>query len=299
MAAPPFVDDPTAMHKDGPLSCKLHPTVLFGIADHFMRRQEEQGRVIGTLLGSVNDGVVEVRNSFPVPHSEAEQATIDSDFNTTMCSLHRKVHPKEVVVGWYSTGSQITHNDQFYHQFFEEQAGGADGFAPIFLLVDTSLSAKGVKTKAFVRSELSLGAKHVASAFVTVHTRLANSEAERIAIDHLVRSSMPAGDGPKQPHELVPLRPDVDTVHWRMCKLLDALDKTRAYIEEVEAGKVKADPAIGRALSDTLSSIPKPDAADFNSMLDSNMQDMLMVSYLSSLTRAQLALSEKLGTLQV
>lgn len=289
-----LTEDPTALHEEGLTSCKLRPTVLFAIADHFTRRQDEQGRVIGTLLGSVTDGVVDVVNSFPVPHSEAEQATIDSDFNTTMYGLHRKVYPKQVVVGWYSTGSELTHNDQFYHQFFEDQA--MEGATPIFLLVDMSLSAAGVKTKAFVRSELALGGKHVASAFKDIRLRTFKSDAERIGIDHIVRSSMAGGDGPQ---ELVPLRSEVDTSQWRMCKLLDAIDKMRAYIEQIESGAIKPNPTIGRALADALASIPKPDTAQLNQMLDSNMQDMLMASYLSNLTRAQLALSEKLGTLQV
>lgn len=262
-----FCDDPSAMHAEGLPPCRLRPTVLFAIADHFTRRQEEQGRVIGTLLGSVTDGVVDIANAFPVPHSEAEQATIDSDFNATMYGLHKKVHPKQVVVGWYSTGAELTHNDQFYHQFFEEQAG--EGATPVLLLVDMSLSSAGVKTKAFVRSELSLGGKHVASAFKHVRLSVAKSEAERIGVDHIVRSSMAAGDGPQ---ELVPLRPEVDTHHWRMCKLLDAIDKMRAYIEQVEGGKLKPNAAIGRALAAALASIPKPDSGEFSELLDSSAQ---------------------------
>lgn len=260
-------DDPTALHEEGLASCKLRPTVLFAIADHFTRRQDEQGRVIGTLLGSVTDGVVDIVNSFPVPHSETEQATIDSDFNSTMYGLHRKVHPKQVVIGWYSSGAELTHNDQFYHQFFEEQV--PEGVTPVLLLVDMSLTSAGVKTKAFVRSELSLGGKHVASAFKPIRLRVAKSEAERIGVDHIVRSSMAGGDGPQ---EIVPLRAEVDTNHWRMCKLLDAVDKMRAYIEQIESGKLQPNPTIGRALADALASIPKPDSGEFNQMLDSNSQ---------------------------
>ncbi|KAJ1626977.1 maintenance of mitochondrial structure and function-domain-containing protein [Pavlovales sp. CCMP2436] len=289
-----FCNDPTAMHEEGLTSCKLRPTVLFSIADHFTRRQDEQGRVIGTLLGSVTDGVVDIAGCFPVPHSESEQATVDADFNATMYGLHRKVHPKQVVVGWYSTGSELTHNDQFYHQFFEDLAG--EGVALVFLLVDMSLTAAGVKTKTFVRNELALGGKHVASAFKDIRLRVAKTDAERIGIDHIVRSSMAGGGGPQN---LVPLRAEVDTNHLRMCKLLDAIDKMRAYIEQVEGGKIKANAAIGRTLADALSSLPKPDSAEFNQMLDSNTQDMLMVSYLSKLTSTQLVLSEKLGAMQV
>ena len=37
-----------------------------------------QERVIGTLLGEENDGVVEIKNCFPVPHTEvAEEVRAD------------------------------------------------------------------------------------------------------------------------------------------------------------------------------------------------------------------------------
>jgi len=57
----------------------VNPVVLFSILDHYLRRQENQDRVIGTLLGvrSENGNEVEVRNCFPVPHNETpEQVNI-------------------------------------------------------------------------------------------------------------------------------------------------------------------------------------------------------------------------------
>jgi translation initiation factor 3 subunit F len=61
---------------------KLHPTVLFNICDSYIRRNDQQERVIGTLLGSISaDGTVEIRNSYAVPHSEqADQ--VRSSFQT-------------------------------------------------------------------------------------------------------------------------------------------------------------------------------------------------------------------------
>lgn len=44
--------------------------VLFSILDHYLRRPENQKRVIGTLLGTVSANVVEITNSFAVPHLE-------------------------------------------------------------------------------------------------------------------------------------------------------------------------------------------------------------------------------------
>ena len=51
--------------------CRVHPVVLFTITDAFIRRNDGQERVIGTLLGSIVDGVVEVKSCYAVPHSES------------------------------------------------------------------------------------------------------------------------------------------------------------------------------------------------------------------------------------
>ena len=51
--------------------CRVHPVVLFTITDAFIRRNDGQERVIGTLLGTIADGVVEVKSCYAVPHSES------------------------------------------------------------------------------------------------------------------------------------------------------------------------------------------------------------------------------------
>lgn len=50
----------------------IHPVALFGIVDGYERRNEDAKRVIGTLVGVVDKGVVEVKNCFTVPHQETE-----------------------------------------------------------------------------------------------------------------------------------------------------------------------------------------------------------------------------------
>lgn len=49
----------------------IHPVVLFSIVDAYERRNEEAKRVIGTLLGVVDKGVIEVKSCFGVPHNES------------------------------------------------------------------------------------------------------------------------------------------------------------------------------------------------------------------------------------
>ena len=60
------------------ISVHIHPVVLFTIVDSYERRQENSKRVIGTLLGSREKGVVEIRSAYAVPHNETEDEVGDS-----------------------------------------------------------------------------------------------------------------------------------------------------------------------------------------------------------------------------
>jgi proteasome lid subunit RPN8/RPN11 len=80
---------------------RVHPVVVMSILDHHSRRSKAAKRVIGTLLGAVSgDGVVDVRASFPVPHTEGEKVAVDMQFYHNMLALHQKAHPGHAIVGW-------------------------------------------------------------------------------------------------------------------------------------------------------------------------------------------------------
>lgn len=56
-----------------PAAVRVSPLVLLAAADAYTRRPDGAGRVVGTLLGvaSPETGLVDVRDCFVVPHSEA------------------------------------------------------------------------------------------------------------------------------------------------------------------------------------------------------------------------------------
>ena len=58
-----------------PLTVSIEPVVLLSILDHATRRNANQKRVIGTMLGIRSDdgSEVEVRNCFAVPHNESSE----------------------------------------------------------------------------------------------------------------------------------------------------------------------------------------------------------------------------------
>lgn len=83
---------------------EIQPVVIFSILDHFIRRQKESDRVIGTLLGRVEDGVVLVSNCFTVPHAEDSKGVYIKpatfDYHRNMCKLYAEINPDEQIVGW-------------------------------------------------------------------------------------------------------------------------------------------------------------------------------------------------------
>ena len=125
--------DQTALHDADEVACTVHPAVLFSIVDHYSRRDEEQNRVIGTLLGMVDDDKkVTVCSCFPVPHTETEeQVAVNTDFHATMLQLHQRVFPKQQVVGWYSTGVEVNDSSILFHEFY-----GQEVERPVHLLLD-------------------------------------------------------------------------------------------------------------------------------------------------------------------
>lgn len=64
----------------------------------------------------------------------------------------------------------------------------------------------------------------------------------------------------------------------------------------MQNGKITGDPAIGRYLADTLAMVPHMAKSDFERLFNESVQDSMMVTYLSDLLRAHVALAERLGT---
>ena len=77
------------------------------------------------------------------------------------------------------------------------------------------------------------------------------------------------------------------------------LDAVIQYVEAVLDGTQEPDNSIGRAINNLMLSVPKMDEDQFDVMLNSNLKDLLMVVYLSQMTKTQLQLNEKLSMVSV
>ncbi|TYI45201.1 hypothetical protein E1A91_D13G020100v1 [Gossypium mustelinum] len=263
------------------LSAKVHPLVIFNICDCYVRRPDQAERVIGTLLGSVlPDGTVDIRNSYAVPHTEsAEQVALDIEYHHNMVVSHQKVNPKEVIVGWYSTGLGVTGGSALIHDFYSREVPN-----PVHLTVDTRFRNGEGRIKAYVSVNLALGDRQLAAQFQEIPLDLRMVEAERLGFDILKTTAVD-----KLPN-------DLEGMEVTMQRLLALIDDVYKYVDDVVEGRVAADNSIGRFISDTVASLPKLSPSVFDKLVNDSLQDQLLLLYLSSITRTQLGLAEKLNT---
>jgi len=260
-------------------SVSVHPVVIFSVLDHFVRRNEGH-RVIGTLLGVINEGQIEIRSSFPVPHTEGEQLAVDMDFHTNMLDLHHRVSPKEVIVGWYSTGSEIDDNSVMIHDFYTKKMN----IPPVHVTIDTNLTNVSMSVKAFTNVPIVINEKTLGSQFLPVPIEIQALDAEKIGVDALIKSK----DGRKV------LTSDLEDLESSILKLDSMLETVSGYVNKVLEKKIDGDSNVGRFLANAIASLPKLEPSELERIFNNNVQDLLLVVYLANLTRTQLALAEKL-----
>jgi len=267
---------------------KVHPVVLFQIADSYERRSQENHRVIGTLVGSVDKQCVEVTNCFCIPHKEYEERVeADIVYAQEMFELNKKVAPHESLVGWFATGNDITSQSALIHDYYARETKD-----PMHLTLDTTLNSGKMTMKAYVFVPLGVPGATSGSMFTPVSVEVVASEPEIAGLDLLQKTKY------MKVRSVEPM-PDLSKVSEASTRLESMLETLLKYVEAVLDGSEVPDNAIGRTLWDLVQSVPKMDTVEFEKMLNSNLRDLLMVIYLSQLTKTQLQLNEKLSMVSV
>lgn len=276
-----------------PSKVKVHPIVVFTVLDHYTRRNEGADRVIGTLLGTVCEktGAVEVTNAFAVPHNEKDgEVAVGQAFNKTMFGLLSRVNSTEKIVGWYATGSdeeQINESSGLIHDFYASECADA-----VHLVVDVSLGEKGVQCFAFASKRLTLSTGlELARSFPRLKCEIAFTETERLCVERMIAGQ----DEPfSSPTSLATLPSDLDGVALSVDRLEQLVSRVGEYVDEVVTGKRQPTPEAARYIADALQSLPNLDGTSRIEAFNTSMQDVVMVSYLASITKAQLAIAAKI-----
>lgn len=262
---------------------KLHPVVVLQALDSSLRRAEGQERVIGTLLGHVEGSAVEITGSFAVPHLEnGDEVAVGRDYHTNMYELHQRVNESEVVVGWYAAGPNLLDDHSaLIHQFYSSVCE-----LPVHLVLDTSLQGDKLDVSAYVSSPLEVVNTALVHQFKQIPVTQKVSEPEAIALNAIAPKDVE--------NKAVALPKELEALEATMDQLYQCIDGASSFVADVVAGKQQADAKIGREIADALAAIPMLQEDQFDQIFNTGLQDLLMVSYLSGLTQAQLSMAEKL-----
>jgi len=244
-------------------------------------------------LGSIDGGVVTIRNCYKVPHKEeVDEVAINMEFNENLYRLQKKVASNEVIVGWFTTSKMIEEKDrlvqEYYHNLMSQTRQGKGGVHPIVLMVDTAPTSGKVDIKVYTPLTIEIGRRQIEATMpLWLQTEICYSDADRTILDELRKCASSSSRKMELQSGIEPLKSAVDDITGKLAVVQD-------YVQDVIDGKKKPNAATGRLLTDFFHSIPRADPEVFEKMLNSNVNDLLMVLYLSQLANVELSLNEKL-----
>jgi len=280
------------------LNVKVHPVVLFNIVDAYERRNLDQRRVIGTLLGSTDkSGAVEVTNCFVVKHLETEEeVAIDIELAQELYELYRKVNGNETIVGWFATGDEdVNEYSVLIHEYYTRQTPN-----PVHLVITPSKAGVGIK--AFVSTPFGIpdktgeGNLHKGTMFAPIPclTKAAGYDTELVGLKACMQSFGIGAKGYPE-SEVEMLLAAAHQCSENISAIIKFIDNCILNSTAPTASLTVSTNEIGRQLMSMIEGLA-PFGED-DEQLNTNLKDLLMVVYLSNLTKTQLMLNEKLSLL--
>jgi len=262
----------------------VHPLVLLSVVDHYNRMGKigNVRRVVGVLLGSNRQGVLDVSNSFAVPFDEdAKEADVwflDHDYLETMYGMFKKVNAREKIVGWYHTGPKLQPNDVIINDLMRKYSPSS-----ILVIIDAKPKALGLPTEAYIAvEEVHDDGTPTTKTFDHVASEIGAEEAEEVGVEHLLRDIKDTSVGTlsqRITNQLAGLR----GLHAQLRDIHD-------YLEQVGAGTLPVNHQIVYLLQDVFNLLPDVTLQSFVRAVYIKTNDQQLVLYVAALVRAILAL---------
>lgn len=222
--------------------------------------------------------------------------------------------------------AMIADTSSLIHEFYASETEDGE---PVHLVVDTQLNPSAsnngddalVPMFAFQSTPVALGGEPLANLFHQVRLVVQATGPESISLHQMIQAmdrpsstvnstnhdngAPTATDGGAETttnnHDAV--QDDVKesptaSLLVSMERLYQLLDTASRHVDAVVAGQptdAAITPEVGRQIAATLSTVPRVRPDVFDRLFHDSLQDLLMVTYLSNITRTQLTIAEKLN----
>jgi translation initiation factor 3 subunit F len=249
---------PAATSSTSPMAITILPSALFSILDHSLRRNPDQHRVIGTLLGvrSEDGSEVEIRSTYAVPHTETvEQVEVDMEYQKQMLALHLRQNPREVLVGWYATSAELNTFSALIQNHYS-QSEGTWPFPAVHLTVSTT-PGKPIACQTYISVGIGVTEERSSDScsFVPVPHEIRYSDADKSGLE-LIASAK------DKETRSAPVEMDLDSLERALVHILDMIERVSNYVSGVLDEETEPSNALGQFLMNALSLAPKVDPAN-------------------------------------
>merc|ERR1712087_831517 len=260
----------------------VHPIVLLSVVDHYSRvAKGTTKRVVGTLLGEVDDFKLHITNCFAVPFEEDPRDPqvwfLDHNFHETMYAMFKKVHGKERVVGWYSTGPKIKPSDLSIHELYRRYCP-----EPVLVVMDVQPKDLELPMEAYYSVQEQTSDEVFKRTFLHVNSTVGAYEAEEVGVEHLLRDIKNASASTLA----VRVGDKIGALKGLSKRLKDISD----YLQQVVDKKLPQNQEIMQQLQEIFNLLPDQDSEELVRSFAMETNDMMLALYLGSMLRSTVAL---------
>ncbi|KAI9310169.1 maintenance of mitochondrial structure and function-domain-containing protein [Dichotomocladium elegans] len=268
------------------LSISIHPLVLLNISDHYTRAKLQdpenasKGEVYGALLAQQSGRDIDVINSYeiPVPH----EGQVNLAYLSSKTEQLKQVFPNLDFMGWYTIGTSPTEADlKLQEQFLQVNESA------IFLQLDPSSGTRDFPVHIY-ESTLDIIDQQARLVFVKAPYHVETNEAERVAVDHVAKPSSSGGEASLSSalvSHLTTQRNAIAMLHSRVRFLCQ-------YLQDIVDGKVPRDHDLLRQTASVVRRSPLMDNNEFNEQFATEMNDVMLVAYLTTITKGINAMND-------
>lgn len=256
--------------------------VLLSVVDHYNRvAKGTKKRVVGMLLGSTVNGVVDVTNCYAVPFEEDERDLsiwfLDHSYHEQLFSMFKKINASEKLVGWYTTGPKIRPGDLQIDAMLRRYTP-----RPVMVIVDVKPKDRGIPTKAYLATEEIREGAQTEWSLKHVPSEIGAMESEEVGVEHLLRDVKDT---------------TISTLANKLAQKLGSLNGLAArlaeidvYLQHVLAARFPVNHQIIYQLQDIFNLLPNLDVQALVKAFALKTNDMMLAVYLSSIIRSVVAL---------
>jgi len=178
------------------------------------------------------------------------------EYQKQMLALHLKANPKEFLVGWYATSSELNTFSALIQNFYSGQGDGTWPHPAVHLTVSTE-PGKDIETRAYISAPVGVTAERAAdsAAFVPVPYEIRYGEAEKSGLEAVAN----AKDAENRTANIFT---DIEALERAVEEVIGMIDRVSRYVESVIDEEAPASTALGQFLLNALALAPKVEPAD-------------------------------------